>query len=134
MSTTSHLAADAQPPTGLNLLFTFELQRRLVQAGSGIRAMAAHPGIAKTGLADHVTGLKGLGLKVLASFAQDAEGGALPTLYAATSELPGGSYIGPDGPGERRGYPTLVQASATAGDTELGRRLWEASAGLTGVG
>jgi NAD(P)-dependent dehydrogenase (short-subunit alcohol dehydrogenase family) len=117
-----------------NLLFTFELQRRLAQAGSGVRAMAAHPGIAKTGLADHVTGLKGLGLKVLASFAQDAEGGALPTLYAATRELPGASYIGPDGPGERRGYPTFVQASATAQDTELGRRLWEASASLTGVG
>jgi NAD(P)-dependent dehydrogenase (short-subunit alcohol dehydrogenase family) len=117
-----------------NLLFTFELQHRLEQAGSGVRAMAAHPGIAKTGLADHVTGFKGMGLKVLASFGQDAEGGALPTLYTATSELPGGSYIGPDGPGERRGYPTLVQASATARDSELGRRLWEASASLTGVG
>ena len=58
----------------------------------------------------------------------------MPTLYAAAYELPGGSYIGPDGPGERRGYPTLVQASATARDNELGRRLWEASASLTGVG
>jgi NAD(P)-dependent dehydrogenase (short-subunit alcohol dehydrogenase family) len=117
-----------------NLLFTFELQRRLVHAGSGVRSMAAHPGIAKTGLADHVTGFKGLGLKILASFAQDAEHGALPTLYAATTDLPGGSYIGPDGPGERRGYPKLVQASATARDSELGQRLWEASATLTGAG
>jgi NAD(P)-dependent dehydrogenase (short-subunit alcohol dehydrogenase family) len=97
-----------------NLLFTFELQRRLTRAGSGVRSMAAHPGISKTNLASHVTGLKGLGLKILACFAQDADHGALPTLYGATGELPGASYAGPDGPGERRGYPTLVQASEAA--------------------
>jgi len=117
-----------------NLLFTFELQRRLTRAGSGVRSMAAHPGISKTNLASHVTGLKGLGLKILACFAQDADHGALPTLYAATGELPGASYAGPDGPGERRGYPTLVQASETARDSELARRLWDASSRLTGTG
>ena len=67
-----------------NLLFTFELQRRLTRAGSTVRSMAAHPGLSKTNLASHVTGLKGLGLKILASFAQDAGHGALLTLYAAT--------------------------------------------------
>ena len=117
-----------------NLLFTFELQRRLTHAASAVRAMAAHPGLSKTNLARHVTGLKGLGLKILASFAQDAEHGALPTLYAATAELPGGSYAGPDGPGERRGYPTIVQASETARDGQLARRLWDASSRLTGTG
>jgi len=117
-----------------NLLFTFELQRRLTRAGSGVRSMAAHPGISKTNLASHVTGPKGLGLKILASFAQDADHGALPTLYATTAELPGGSYAGPDGPGERRGHPTLVQASETARDSELARRLWDASSQLTGTG
>jgi len=117
-----------------NLLFTFELQRRLTRAGSGVRSMAAHPGISKTNLASHVTGLKGLGLKILACFAQDADHGALPTLYAATGELPGASYAGPDGPGERRGYPTLVQASETARDSELARRPWEASSRLTATG
>jgi len=117
-----------------NLLFTFELQRRLTRAGSGVRSMAAHPGISKTSLASHVTGLKGLGLKILAAFAQDAGHGALPALYAATAELPGGSYAGPDGPGERRGYPTLVQASQTAQDSDLARRLWDASSRLTGTG
>jgi NAD(P)-dependent dehydrogenase (short-subunit alcohol dehydrogenase family) len=118
-----------------NLLFTFELHRRLTSAGSAVRSMAAHPGISKTNLADHVTGLKSLGQKILVFlFAQDADDGALPTLYAATAELPGGSYVGPDGPGERRGYPTLVQASQTARDSELARRLWDASSQLTGTG
>jgi NAD(P)-dependent dehydrogenase (short-subunit alcohol dehydrogenase family) len=117
-----------------NLLFTFELQRRLARAGSSVRSMAAHPGLSKTNLASHVTGLKGLGLKILASFAQDADHGALPTLYAATANLPGGSYAGPDGPGERRGYPTLVQASENARDEQLARRLWDTSSRLTGIG
>jgi NAD(P)-dependent dehydrogenase (short-subunit alcohol dehydrogenase family) len=105
-----------------NLLFAFELQRRLTHAGSSVRSMAAHPGISKTDLGRDVTGFKGLGLKILASFAQDAEHGALPTLYAATAQLPGGSYVGPDGPGERRGYPTIVQASEAARDGQLARR------------
>ena len=96
--------------------------------------MAAHPGLSKTNLAHHVTGPKGLGLKILAAFAQDAEHGALPTLYAATADLPGGSYAGPDGPGERRGYPTIVQASKDARDEQLARRLWDASSRLTGTG
>jgi NAD(P)-dependent dehydrogenase (short-subunit alcohol dehydrogenase family) len=117
-----------------NLLFTIELQRRLASAGSSVRSMAAHPGISKTNLASHVTGLKGLSLRILAFFAQDADHGALPTLYAATTELPGASYAGPDGPGERRGYPTLVQASETARDSGLARRLWDASSRLTGTG
>jgi len=117
-----------------NLLFAFELQRRLAHAGSSVRSMAAHPGITKTNLAAHVTGRKGLGLKILASFAQDAEHGALPTLYAATQPLVGASYIGPDGPGERRGYPTIVQASETARDADLARRLWDTSSRLTAIG
>jgi len=117
-----------------NLLFSFELQRRLAHAGSSVRSMAAHPGLSKTNLARHATGLKGLGPKILGSFAQDADHGALPTLYAATTELPGGSYAGPDGPGERRGYPTLVQASKDASDEQLARRLWDTSSRLTGTG
>jgi len=118
-----------------NLLFTFELQRRLTRAASSVRSMAAHPGLSKTSLASHVTGLSGLGQKILVSlFAQDAEHGALPTLFAATADLPGGSFAGPDGPGERRGYPTIVQASRTAQDTELARQLWDASSRLTGTG
>jgi hypothetical protein len=96
--------------------------------------MAAHPGLSKSNLASHVTGLKRPGPEDPASFARDADHGTLPTLYVATADLPGGSYAGPDGPGERRGYPTIVQASEDAGDEQLARRLWDTSSRLTGTG
>ena len=66
-------------------------------------------------------------------FAQSDERGALPTLAACTRDLPGGSYLGPDGFQELRGYPTLVGRTAAAADPDLALRLWEESARLTGV-
>ena len=66
-------------------------------------------------------------------FAQDARMGALPTLYAATQDVPGDTYIGPGGIGEMRGYPTLAGRSSASKDTETARRLWELSEELTGV-
>jgi hypothetical protein len=66
-------------------------------------------------------------------FAQSDERGALPTLAAATRDLPGGSYLGPDGFQELRGCPTLVGRTAPASDPELARLLWEESARVTGV-
>ncbi|MEU9986393.1 oxidoreductase [Streptomyces sp. NPDC048045] len=118
-----------------NLLFTLELQRRLAEAGSSVRALAAHPGYAATNLQSHHANpvarvFMGLGNKVLA---QDDRSGALPTLYAATQDLPGASYVGPDGLGEMRGTPTLVGRSAAASDPEAARRLWTLSEELTGV-
>ncbi len=117
-----------------NLLFTLELERRLVADGSPVRAVAAHPGWAATNLQkghgpvlDLLTGAAG---RLLAQ--SDAQG-ALPTLYAAVVDLPGGSYVGPDGPAQMRGYPTLVGRSAAASDIELAGRLWAASEELTGV-
>ena len=59
--------------------------------------------------------------------------GALPTLYAATQDLPGDAYIGPGGLGEMRGHPALVGRSGAAQDAETARRLWELSEQLTGV-
>ena len=59
--------------------------------------------------------------------------GALPTLYAATEDIPGGSYVGPDGVLEQRGHPQLVGMSGAARDEESARRLWEVSEELTGV-
>ncbi len=118
-----------------NLLFTLELQRRLEEAGSPVRAMAAHPGYSATNLATHsVT----FGLRTAARLgdrvvAQTAAAGALPTLYAAVEDLPGGSYAGPDGLGGWRGAPTLVGRSERASDPVAARRLWEASEELTGV-
>ena len=119
-----------------NLLFTLELQRRLTQAGSPVRALAAHPGYAATNLQSHagspvMRAMMKFGNRFLA---QDDHAGALPTLYAATQDLPGASYVGPDGLGEMRGAPTLVGRSAAASDAQAARRLWTASEELTGVG
>jgi hypothetical protein len=65
--------------------------------------------------------------------AQSDEMGALPTLYAATQDLPGASYVGPDRLQEQRGHPTLVGRTARASDADAARRLWERSEELTGV-
>jgi NAD(P)-dependent dehydrogenase (short-subunit alcohol dehydrogenase family) len=118
-----------------NLLFTLELQRRLTAAGSPVRATAAHPGWAATNLQAHSgSRLKDAGMAVgNRLFAMTGEQGALPTLFAATADVPGGSYAGPDRLQEMRGHPTLVGRSAQASDVALAGRLWTASAGLTGV-
>ncbi|OIJ67121.1 oxidoreductase [Streptomyces mangrovisoli] len=118
-----------------NLLFTLELQRRLTEAGTPVRALAAHPGWAATNLQSHTANpVLRVGMTVGNRFlAQNDRAGALPTLYAATQDLPGASYVGPDGLGEMRGAPTLVGRSAAAGDPETARRLWTVSEELTGV-
>ncbi|WP_369271977.1 oxidoreductase [Streptomyces sp. R11] len=118
-----------------NLLFTLELQRRLTESGSPVRALAAHPGYAATNLQSHagspvMRAFMRIGNRV---FAQDDKAGALPTLYAATQDLPGASYVGPDGLGEMRGAPTLVGRTTAASDAEVARRLWTVSEELTGV-
>ncbi|MEU1013848.1 oxidoreductase [Streptomyces sp. NPDC005890] len=118
-----------------NLLFTLELQRRLTEAGSAVRALAAHPGWTATNLQSHtanplVRTFMAVGNRLLA---QDEAAGALPTLYAATQDLPGAAYVGPDGPAEMRGAPTLVGRSTAASDPAAARRLWTLSEELTGV-
>src|SRR4051794_32266528 len=118
-----------------NLLFTLELQRRLTEAGSDLRAVAAHPGWAATNLQQHTGSrlqntLMQIGNKLLA---QSDTMGALPTLYAATQDLVGGSYVGPDGFQEGRGHPTLVGRTKAASDAEMAKRLWDASERLTKV-
>ncbi|PZA18941.1 SDR family NAD(P)-dependent oxidoreductase, partial [Modestobacter versicolor] len=117
-----------------NLLFTLELQRRLTDAGSAVRATAAHPGWAATNLqgrsGSRVTdAAMALGNRLVAV---SAEQGALPTLYAAVADVPGGSFAGPGGR-LLRGAPTLVDRSAAAFDDGTARRLWTASAELSGV-
>ncbi|MDH6219002.1 oxidoreductase [Streptomyces pseudovenezuelae] len=118
-----------------NLLFILELQRRLAESGSSVRALAAHPGWAATNLQSHDgSALRGFLMQLGNRFvAQDNKAGALPTLYAATQDLPGASYVGPDGLGEMRGAPTLVGRSPAASDPATARRLWTASEELTGV-
>ncbi|MFE9773810.1 oxidoreductase [Streptomyces sp. NPDC005931] len=118
-----------------NLLFTLELQRRLTEAGSPVRALAAHPGYAATNLQSHAASpvLRACMKAGNRFLAQDDRAGALPTLYAATQDLPGASYVGPDGFAETRGAPTLVGRSRAAADPLTARRLWAVSEELTGV-
>jgi NAD(P)-dependent dehydrogenase (short-subunit alcohol dehydrogenase family) len=119
-----------------NLLFAFELDRRLKAGGWSVISVAAHPGYSATNLQlsgppPHERFLMRLSNRLIA---QPAEMGALPLLYAATApDLPGGSYVGPDGPAEMRGHPVLVQATKRANDEESARRLWDMSERLTGV-
>lgn len=123
-----------------NLLFTYELQRRAGDAGWAMLSLASHPGYASTNLQSSGIGLDGQSLFLRftalanAIFAQDAESGALPTLYAATSpDVPPGAFIGPDGPFEMRGAPRLVEPAPAARDEVAASRLWELSEELTGV-
>ena len=116
-----------------NLLFAFELQRRLAEAGAATASLAAHPGGVWTGLfrgANPALLVHTLGRLV----AQSPERGALATLRAATDpSATGGQYYGPGGFGELRGAPKPVQASPRARDEALARDLWAASERLTGV-
>jgi NAD(P)-dependent dehydrogenase (short-subunit alcohol dehydrogenase family) len=127
-----------------NLLYVLELQRRLETAGVTATAVAAHPGYARTalqrsgptmqgGVSGALTGtLTAVGTTL---FGQSAARGALPQLYAATEpDLPGGSYWGPDGPGEQRGrHPAPAARSRAASDTAVAAQLWEATEAMTGV-
>jgi len=115
-----------------NLLFTYELQRRL--AGTQTIATAAHPGGSNTELARNLpAALRGL-TAVIAPLMQDPDMGALPSLRAATDpSVLGGQYYGPDGFAEQRGYPKVVSSSTASHDVDAQRRLWKVSEELTKV-
>ena len=119
-----------------NLLFAMELQNRLEVAGSTTISVACHPGISVTNLLSRGTGREtGRVMKALMGIvAQPASMGALPTLYAATHpDLRGGEFIGPDGPGNTKGYPVLTNDAARLYKPDLAAKLWEVSEALTGV-
>ena len=118
-----------------NLLFVLDLQRRLTAAGSTVRSLAAHPGYAATNLQSHsgkplTDAFMKIGNKV---FAQSDANGALPSLFAASQDLPGASYVGPDKFMETRGHPTLVGRTPAASNVDDAKRLWTMSEELTGV-
>lgn len=118
-----------------NLLFTAELQRRLTAAGSPVIAAAVHPGWASTGF--RMTSgnrlLDALLSRATALLAHGPEGGALPTLLAATGDIPAGGFLGPSRLGGMRGPAGPVARSAEATDAGTAARLWDVSEGLTGV-
>jgi NAD(P)-dependent dehydrogenase (short-subunit alcohol dehydrogenase family) len=118
-----------------NLLFVAELQRRLTAAGSTLRATAAHPGSTATA----ITGSTGDPVKTWVGrwghrlVGMPPEKGALSTLYAATMDVPGNTFIGPGGFREMTGWPTSVGRSRVATDPDLAKELWVRSEELTGV-
>ncbi|WFE30370.1 oxidoreductase [Solwaraspora sp. WMMD791] len=114
-----------------NLLFTRELQRRLTDVGSPVRATAAHPGWTATELTRHTVSVAARIGQLVAMTPHD---GALPTLRAATDPTAaGGSYWGPGRPLQLSGPPVAVGCSAAARDDATARRLWTVSEQLTGV-
>jgi NAD(P)-dependent dehydrogenase (short-subunit alcohol dehydrogenase family) len=119
-----------------NLLFTYELQRRLAAADAETIAVVLAPGAVRTDLQRHVTGaFRAVGGLLMRTLGQpDAAMGALATLRAATDPgVRGGEYYGPDGPLGWRGYPIRVPSSDRSYDTDMQRRLWTESERLTGV-
>ena len=115
-----------------NLLFTYDLQRRLTAKGAPTVALAAHPGFSDTELMRHLPSF--IPEFAWKPFTQPADKGALPTLRAATDPgAQGGQYYGPDGLGETRGNPKVVASSAQSHNEDIQRRLWTMSEELTGV-
>ena len=120
-----------------NLLFTFELQRRLQRAGSATLALAAHPGWARTELQRHIPGHPLMRMFMAATspfMSQEAAQGALPLLRAAVDPAAVGSdYFGPSGCGEWKGAPVRVQSNRRSRSEADQHRLWECSQQLTGI-
>jgi NAD(P)-dependent dehydrogenase (short-subunit alcohol dehydrogenase family) len=117
-----------------NLMFTYELQRRLFRHGTTI-AVAAHPGVADTELSRNMPAYARPLLPIMSALVtQNSASGTLPILRAATDPtVLGGQYYGPDGRGERRGYPRVTTSSSRSYDLGTQRRLWTVSEQLTGV-
>jgi NAD(P)-dependent dehydrogenase (short-subunit alcohol dehydrogenase family) len=114
-----------------NLLFTFELQRRLSASGSSVRALAVHPGMVRTNLFGHRPVQAAMIGFVGRLVMQDPEHGARTTLFAATQDIPGGAFVEPRGFAHLRGAPGVATAAPAAYDTTMAGELWALSARLT---
>ena len=118
-----------------NLLFLAELQRRLTAVGSTLRVTGAHPGTTSTAITSSSASWP---KKVVGKYGHRLVGmppwqGALPTLYAATMDVPGNTYLGPHRLREMVGWPTPVGRSDRALDPDLAKALWAESERLSGV-
>jgi len=119
-----------------NLLFTYELQRRFQSTGNEVIALAAHPGISATELANHLffNLISWLIQPVMKLIFQSSAMGALPSLRAAVDpEAQGGQYYGPDGQGEKSGYPIVVDSNYASKNEEDASTLWTISENLTEI-
>ncbi len=122
-----------------NLLFTYELQRRLAKSGAGTTSVAAHPGYSATnlGYAGPAMEKSAFGKATMwlgnALLAQPGEMGAYPQIYASSMPVQGSDYIGPDGWRQLRGYPKKVGSNRASRDEDTAKGLWTLSEKLTGV-
>ena len=119
-----------------NLLFTYELDRRLRAAGLPVSALAAHPGFVASHLISNGNSFGPLSRIATVAYPLVSQGpgeGAWPTLMAATADLPGGTYVGPSGLAELQGPPRVVRSTSLSHDVDAQRRLWEISERTTGI-
>lgn len=118
-----------------NLLFAKELDNRFKLHDIKTISIACHPGISNTNLFKMgKSETPGYMKRIMNIFFQPAHMGVLPTLYAATEEsLQGGEYIGPDGRGNRKGYPAIETPAPEVYNESTMKKLWEISEDLTGV-
>ncbi|MEH6636876.1 MAG: oxidoreductase [Halioglobus sp.] len=117
-----------------NLLFSYELQRRLDAAGSSTISVACHPGIADTELSRYAPGFLKIFLPLARPLFNSAASGAWPTLCAATSpNVAGGDYIGPTKRRETAGPAVKVRSTRPSHDEAVAKRLWDLSIAMTGV-
>jgi len=119
-----------------NILFAVELNNRLRKSGADTISVVCHPGVSATNLMSRGSGKESDKIMkfLFDLFAQSAEMGALPTLFAATNkELTGGEYIGPDGKENRKGNPEISSEVNTLFKATVAEKLWEVSEKLTGI-
>jgi NAD(P)-dependent dehydrogenase (short-subunit alcohol dehydrogenase family) len=108
-----------------NILFTYELARRL--EGSGVTANCLHPGVIATGFGHNDGGLLSLGLRLAVPFLKKPEQGAETSIYLASSpEVEGmsGQYFVDKKP---------IKSAPASYDEEAARRLWDISSEMTGL-
>ena len=119
-----------------NLFFSYELQRKLEAEGKDCISLAAHPGISETNLVRFLEKkfFVRLFLPLFSMITQEASMGALPGIRACTDpDAKGGEYYGPDGKGERKGFPVVVESNGLSHNKEIAARLWKESERLTKI-
>lgn len=119
-----------------NLLFIYELQRKIEAAGINSMAVAAHPGVSNTNLFRHLENKSIFRIfkPIMSPFFQEQKMGALPEIRAAVDlNVKGGEYYGPDGFMEMKGFPVKVKSNQLSHNLEDAAKLWEVSEKITGV-